>query len=182
MIKRYLNTYQAQGWKTPRRLVVVRQKMKERPKATGKQLKLFKDQGMYQNYRYSCYITNLDLSSDLVWDLYKKRADCENRIKEFKEDFGFKSFNINSFPATEAALNFMTIAYNLMSLFKQAVLKTDQLYQLKTMRYKILLIGGYITKQGNQRILKMSLAMKRRKWIKGIWTNSKDFSWPFVPT
>lgn len=175
-------TYQSDKWKAPRRLIVVRQQIEKRPKATGKQLKLFKDEGIYQNYRYSCYITNLELSAHLVWNTYKGRADCENRIKELKADFGFDSFNMQNFAATEAALNFVIIAYNIMSLFKQAVLQTNTLHQLKTLRYKIFAIGGYITKSGNQRLLNLSLNMKRRKWIEGIWNESQNFSWPFVPT
>ncbi len=175
-------TYQSDQWNTPRRLVVVRQQIKKRPKATGKQLKLFKEEGIYENYRYSCFITNLDLSAHMVWTMYRGRADCENRIKEIKEDFGFDSFNMQDFAASEAALNFVVIAYNLMSLFKQAVLHSDQLPQLKTLRYKIFAIGGYITKSGNQKLLNLSLAMKRRKWIEGIWNQSQNFSWPFVPT
>ena len=35
--------------------------------------------------------------------------------------------------------------------------------RLVVVQQKIFAIEGYITKQGNQRILKMSLAMKRRK-------------------
>lgn len=175
-------TYQSDTWKNPRRLVVVRQQIKKRPKATGKQLKLFKEEGIYQNYRYSCYITNLELSSHMVWKMYRGRADCENRIKEIKEDFGFDNFNMQDFAATEAALNFVVVAYNIMSLFKQAVLQSDTLPQLKTLRYKIFAIGGYITRSGNQKLLNLSLGMKRRKWIKGIWNESDNFSWPFVPT
>lgn len=175
-------TYQSDTWEKPRRLVVVRQQIKKRPKATGKQLKLFKEDGIYQNYRYSCYITNVDLSPHMVWKMYRGRADCENRIKEIKEDFGFDNFNMQDFAATEAALNFVVVAYNIMSLFKQAVLQSDKLHQLKTLRYKIFAIGGYITRSGNQKLLNLSLSMKRRKWIEGIWNGSRNFSWPFVPT
>lgn len=175
-------TYQSPLWEKPRRLVVVRQKIVTRPKATGKQLKLFKEDGIINQYRYSCYITNLEFSAKVVWDMYKGRADCENRIKELKQDFGFESFNMNDFAATEAALNFVVLAYNIMNLFRQAVLKSDKLHQLKTYRYKIFAIGGYITKNGNQKLLQLSVNMKRRKWIKGIWKDTHEFSWPFVPT
>lgn len=175
-------TYQGADWEKPRRLVVVRQLINKRPKATGKQLKLFQEDGIIGNYRYSCYITNLTYSAKVVWDMYKGRADCENRIKEIKQDFGFDSFNLNDFAATEAALNFTIIAYNIMALFKQAILKSDRMPQLKTMHYKIFAIGGYITKNGNQSLLQLSVAMKRRKWIEGIWNNTQKFSWPFVPT
>lgn len=175
-------TYQSDTWEKPRRLIVVRQQIKKRPKATGKQLSLFKEEGIYQNHRYSCYITNLDFSPQIIWNMYKGRADCENRIKELKQDFGFENFNMQDFAATEAALNFIIIAYNIMSLFKQAVLRSGKLHQLKTLRYKIFAIGGYITKSGNQRLLNLSLSMKRRKWIEGIWTESQQFNWPFAPT
>ena len=89
---------------------------------------------------------------------------------------------MNDFAATEAALNFVVVAYNIMGLFKQAVLQSDTLHQLKTLRYKIFAVGGYITKSGNQRLLHLSLNMKRRKWIEGIWKETQNFSWPFVPT
>jgi hypothetical protein len=175
-------TYQGDQWETPRRLIVVRQHLKDRPQATGKQLKLFQEDGIIQNYRYSCYITNLNLSPKMIWDMYRGRADCENRIKELKEDFGFDHFNMQDFAATEAALNFVIVAYNIMSLFKQAVVQSDKLHQLKTLRYKIFAVGGYITKSGNQKLLHLSLNMKRRKWIEGIWTNTQNFNWPFAPS
>ena len=173
--------YQSPTWNEARRLIVVRQKIKTRPKATGKQLKLFKEDGVINQYRYSCYITNLEFGPKVIWDMYKGRADCENRIKELKQDFGFAAFNMTDFSATEAALNFVIIAYNIMNLFRQAVLRSDKLHHLKTYRYKIFAIGAYITKNGNQKILNLSLTMKRRKWIKGIWENTQNFSWPFVP-
>lgn len=50
------------------------------------------------------------------------RADAENRIKELKYDFGADSFNIKNFSPSEATMNFVMLAYNLMSLFRQAVL------------------------------------------------------------
>lgn len=175
-------SYQSDTWEKPRRLVVVRQQIQKRPKATGKQLKLFKEEGIYENYRYSCYITNLEFSPQVVWNMYKGRADCENRIKELKHDFGFDNFNMEDFAATEAALNFILISYNIMSLFKQAVLRSDKLHHLKTLRYKIFAIGGYITKSGNQKLLNLSLSMKRRQWVEGIWKETQAFNWPFVPT
>ena len=60
-----------------------------RPKATGRTLKLFQEEGIYQNYKYSCFITNLDLPSEQIWTLYRQRADAENRIKELKIRFWF---------------------------------------------------------------------------------------------
>lgn len=44
------------------------------------------------------------MAASHVWRLYRNRVDAENRIKELKYDFGFNSFNLNGFYATEAAL------------------------------------------------------------------------------
>ena len=96
--------------------MIVRQKIKDRPQATGKQLSLFPEEEIFRNYRYSAYVTNLKLPPAEVWRLYRGRGDAENRIKELKYDFGFDSFNLNDFYATEAALTFAMIAYNLMRI------------------------------------------------------------------
>lgn len=172
--------YQSPKCEKPRRMIIVRQEISLRPKSTGKQLRLFGEEEVYKNYRYSCFITNLSLSAKMIWDAYRNRAEAENRIKELKEDFGADSFNVENFFATEAALNFVMMGYNLMSLFRQAILGTKTQQQLKTLRYKVFAIGSYITKNGNQRILKLSLAMKQRSWFEGIWSSTNLFSWPFV--
>jgi hypothetical protein len=49
---------------------------------------------------------------------------------------------------------------------------------MKTLRYKVFAIGGYIIKKGNQRILKLSLAMKRREWFTGLWMNINNIHSP----
>jgi len=170
--------YQSPLWRAPRRLVMVRQYIPKRPKATGRQLKLFKEEGIWKNYRYSCFITNLDLPVELVWALYKKRAEAENRIKELKYDFGSDSFNMQGFFATEAALLLVMMAYNFISLFRQVILKSHVNHRLKTLRYQIFAMGGYLTKNGSQRILNLSLAMKRREWFTGLWLNTSKFTVP----
>lgn len=49
----------------------------------------------------------------------------ENRIKGLRYDFGADSFNMQDFWATEAALNTVMLAYNLMSLFRQVLLRSE---------------------------------------------------------
>ena len=174
-------TYQAETWEKPRRLVMVRQEIKKRPKAAGKQLRLFPDDETYLNYRYSCYITNMKLPAKAIYDLYRGRADCENRIKEIKYDFGAGSFCMKKFWATETALNFITMAYNLMSLFRQVVLQNkNQQNFLKTIRYNTFAIGGYVIRDGNSKILKLSMAMRRREWFKGLWNQSNNVDLPLI--
>jgi hypothetical protein len=170
--------YRGHNWKISRRMIIIRQSIKMRPNATGKKLRLFEDEELYENYRYSCYVTNLDLPCHQIWNLYKQRANAENRIKELKYDFGLDSFNLNDFYATEAALNFVMIAYNLMSLFLLTIVNSPIAHRLSTMRFKLFAIGSYLIKNGNDRILKLSLAMKRREWFTGIWDRTKVFELP----
>lgn len=114
--------YQGQDWQAPRRMVAVRQRLSSRPNAVGKQLSLFDDQMEVNGYLYTCYVTTLKLSASDVWRLYRSRANCENRIKELKYDYGLDKMNQTSFKGTEASLMLMTIAYNFMSLFKQSIM------------------------------------------------------------
>ena len=172
--------YQSPYWKKPRRMVMVRQYLPLRPKATGKSLKLFKDEGIYKRYKYSCYITNMDLSSLLIWKLYRHRANAENRIKELKYDFGFDSFNMNNFWGTEAALNLVMIAYNFMSLFRLFIINSMVQERLSTLRFSTFAIGAYFIKDGRNVILKLSLGLKRREWFTGLWEASKQFSLPVI--
>jgi hypothetical protein len=115
--------YQATGWARERRLIVVRQSVK-RKTAPGKTLSLFADDPDIEGWRYGAFVTTLELPMVEVWRTYRGRADCENRIKDLEADFGLDAFNMRDFWATEAALGFAMLAYNLMSLFRQAVLRT----------------------------------------------------------
>ncbi len=172
--------YQQAGWKSPRRIIMIRQSIAERPKAGGKQLKLFKDKELYQKYRFSCLVTNLTLPPAEVWRMYRHRAEAENKIKELKYDFGFDSFNMHKFFGTEATLNFAMIAYNLMSLFRHFILRNAAQRRLSTLRYNTFAIGSYLVQNGNQVILKMSLPLKRRQWFIGLWEKSRTFSFPAI--
>lgn len=171
--------YQSPEWKASRRVVIVRQLIKERPKAPGKTLRLFEHEELHQQYRYTAYVTNLKLSAADVWRLYRGRGDAENRIKELKYDFGFDSFNLKGFYGTEAALMFAMIAYNLMSIFRQFILQGKTQQTLSTLRYRTFAIGAYFEKVHDRYILKLALNLKRREWFSGLWNQAKSFELPF---
>jgi hypothetical protein len=171
--------YQSQSWTKPRRLIIVRQRVKDRPKAKGKQLRLFAEEEIYKNYRYAAYVTSLKLAPSEIWRLYRGRGDAENRIKELKYDFGFDSFNLKDFYATEAALTFAMIAYNLMALFRTFVLQEKIQKTLATLCYRTFAIGAYFEKVNDKLVLKIALSKKRRAWFSGLWNYSKLFEYPF---
>ena len=161
--------YQGKTWDKQRRLVIVRQKIANRPNATGRTLSLFPEDEIHRNYRYSAYFTNNEFAATDVWRMYRQRGDAENRIKELKADFGAESFNLKGFYATEAALIFSMIAYNLMSIFRIFVLQEKTQKTLSTLRYRTFAIGAYFEKVGDTLKLKIALTKKRRKWFRGLW-------------
>jgi hypothetical protein len=173
--------YQALDWVKSRRMIVVRQKVSQRPQAVGKQLSLFEEDYELNGYRYTCYTTTLKLSATDVWRLYRGRANCENRIKELKYDYGLDKMNQSGFDGTEASLLLMTIAYNFMSLFKQVIIGEKVRNRLSTLRYKMLAIPSYLKESGNKVILKMALQMNRRAWIRKLWEKTDAFEFELSP-
>ncbi len=169
--------YKGYQWSKPRRMIIIRQDMGIKPKCTGKQL--FPDELIYQNYRYHTLITNLNLPAEQIWNMYKKRADSENRIEELKYDFAMNGFCLKEFYATEAAMRFVMIAYNLMSLFRQNVLQSKVQHKLSTLRYLCFAIGAWIVKDGNKKILKLSVPVQNRKWFDGLFDRVFNASPPY---
>ena len=169
--------YKAVGWKILRRMIVVRQEISQRPKATGKML--FSDDELGARYRYSCMVTDLDLSPMQVWALYRQRADAENRIKELKYDFAIDGFCLKNFWATEAAFRSIMVAYNLMSLFRFLVLQTKTQSTLTTMRFKCFALGAWVSRHAGKKVLKLSVSGKKRLWLDGLFATINDLEPPF---
>ncbi len=160
-----------------RRMVVIRQSERLKPKAMGKML--FPELEGLKEYRYQCYVTNLDLPVKAIWDLYRGRADAENRIKELKYDFGINSFCMDEFWATEAAFRMICVSYNIMSLFRQVALKGNVFPTLSTIRFQCFAIGSYIKKDGRDEVLMLSVKQKKRGWIDGLFSKVIDLGPPF---
>jgi len=167
--------YQGIKWNHSRRVVVIKQHIFKRPSAPGKLL--FPDDEIYRNYRYSAYVTNMKLSAELVWELYRKRGDAENRIKELEYDFGADNFCMQDFYATEAALRSVMVGYNLMAIFKLAVMQTKTNERITTIRLKCFSIGSWVVKSGRNEVLKLSVTMKKRVWMDGLFFNASNFKW-----
>ena len=183
--------YQANTWSKSRWVVGIRQHIERRAAPKGKTLNLFADDPVIGKWRFSALVTDLDLPAESIWRLYRGRADCENRIKELKYDFAADSFNMKDFWATEAALNTVMLAYNLMSLLRQVLLKTSAVkhsstsvqHTLQTLRYKLFAKAAYITTESRKPILNLAVAMQQRAWMQGLWDASKTFDLPatFTP-
>ncbi|MDO9510521.1 MAG: IS1380 family transposase, partial [Bacteroidales bacterium] len=138
--------YQAKGWSRPRRMVIVRKDTGTHPNTGGKLL--FPEIEEFERYKYTAFATNVEFSDLLVWQLYNQRADCENRIRELKYDYGIEGFCMEDFYATEAAFRWTMVAHNLMSLFRLQALNHKHHPVLSTMRFQCIAIGSYLVKTG----------------------------------
>lgn len=175
-------SYQASSWDAPRRVIGIRQHIKTRPQAKGKTLALFADDPDISGWRYGAIVTDLDLPTHELWRLYRGRADCENRIKELKYDFALGSLVRKSFWATQAALHWVMLAYNLMSLFRLGLQRqintSGTRHTLASLRHQLFAQAGFIVKDGRKRILKLATATQRREWMTGLWNESRSFELP----
>lgn len=169
-------TYQSPDWKIARRMVAVRKNISKLKKATGKLL-LFDEQ--IQTYRYSVYVTNLDLPTEQIWEIYKQRGDAENRIKELKYDFALETFCTSNFWGTEAAFRSILMAYNLMALFRQVVLKSRSQETLSTLRFKCFALGAWITKHARITTLKISATGEKRRWLDALFDTVPKITAPY---
>lgn len=168
--------YQSPNWDKPRRLVMVRKLVEKHPDTPGKMLSLFDDTDVINNYRYSCYITDLTLPAAEVWRLYRGRANAENRIKELKYDYGLDKINQQSFDGTEASLHFIMLAHNILNLFKKVIINERVKQRLSSLRHKMLAIPSYLKDIDNKLILNMALQMNRRQWIASLWNRLDDYN------
>ena len=168
--------YQATTWNTPRRVVVVRV-----PKREGKkvQKELFEQYEQLSLYEYSAFVTNTDLSLVEVHRRYNQRGDSENRIKELKYDYGIDGFALQNFGGMEAAFRFILVAFNIMTILKQALLSSPKNYRLSTLKFQCIAIGSYLVKNGRKLKMKLSAEGRRRHFLKHLFQNLEHIRPPY---
>ena len=73
---------------------------------------------------------------------------------------------MDDFCATETAMRFIMIAYNLMSLFRLLTLQKQPSPTLATLRFNCFAVGSWI----ENNVLKMSVPLKRRQWYDSLFS------------
>ena len=127
-----LEVQEIAGKRPGRRLIVLRQRIAQRPEAGGKTL------FDLPSYRFQALWTNLPSSVDAlaVWRRYLGRADVENRIKELGAQFGIRGLCCQSFWATEAMYHLAIAAYNLCVLLQRRLGQLEKV-ELNTLRWRL---------------------------------------------
>jgi hypothetical protein len=146
------------------RLIVVRQRITQRPQAGGKELL------EVPGYRFQAFITNLPATVNAleVWRRYNGRADLENRIKELGDQFGIKRLCVSSFWGTEALHHLAILAYNLCVLL-QRKLGQLEICQLNTLRWRLFSRAAVWSRAQGKPTLKLAVRGEdNRNWFREI--------------
>ena len=157
-------TYQAMGWPQPRRLVLLRHRIAERPEAGGK--KLIEVPG----YLFQALVTSLPTTVPplAVWRDYNGRADCENVIKELQQGFALPTLCLRCFWATEAALSLATLTYNLTVLF-QRHLGWQTKVTIQSLRFWLFINPGIIAHPAGKITIRLAVPLRERDWWSRLW-------------
>ena len=145
------------SWKQARRLVVIREEVKEGK--TKKQPKLFELKG----YSFQVIVTNLEgLAGEEVWRFYNRRANVENMIKEGVLSYGLDVTPSHRYAGNAAYFFLVMLTYNLMNWppallrnrFKELVLGQREVKRMaKWVRQRFLYIAGKLVSKGRKPIL-----------------------------
>ncbi|HEV2210268.1 MAG TPA: IS1380 family transposase [Verrucomicrobiae bacterium] len=149
-----------------RRLIVIRQRIEQRPAAGGKTLL------EVPGYRFQALVTNLPPSVDAlgVWRQYNGRADIENHIKELGEQFAVKRLCVDNFWGTEAMHHLAIAAYNLCVLLQRRLGQLEKC-ELNTLRWRLFSRAAVWSRARGKPTLKLAVrGDDHRHWWREILT------------
>lgn len=158
--------YQAMSWPHPRRLVLIRHRVRDQDEGrVGKRLL------DVPGYRFQALVTSLPAATHpplAVWRYYNGRADCENVIKELREGFALPTLCLEKFWASEAALSLATLTYNLTVLF-QRHLGWQQKVTIHSLRFWLFVTAGVLSHPGGKTTVKLAVPTRERAWWRRLW-------------
>jgi len=119
-----------------------------------------KEEGYLMNtYTYSYVITNIskyEMDELSILNYYNQRGNGENIFKELKNDFALNNFPSSEYYANGFYLQVVVSTYNIFQISKTKLFKKEwHKHRLKTIRYYIINIAGYIVRSGREIILKL---------------------------
>jgi hypothetical protein len=166
--------YQSLHWPHPRRLVLIRHRVRESDEGrVGKRLL------DVPGYRFQALVTSLPSATHpplAVWRYYNGRADCENVIKELREGFALPSLCLEKFWATEAALSLAVLTYNLTVLF-QRHLGWQQKVTIHSLRFWLFVTAGVVSHPAGKTTVKLAVPPRERDWWRRLWEKTLS-PWP----
>jgi hypothetical protein len=151
--------YQPRHWKQAHRFVVLRRPIEEEPDET-EQLTLFQA----GRFRFSAYLTNLDLKAANIFRTYHSRANVEKSIRELLYHMALSKIPTQEWIANVAFLQLLLFAYNLVHWFKRICLPEDYWSAtVETIRTDFLVLPGKLSCRAGRNVLQLPRDYHYRK-------------------
>lgn len=136
--------YEARSWKGCKRRVVYKAEVVR-----------LEEREPRDNCRY--VVTNLELTPEHVYKVYRQRGDVENRIKELKEDLYLDRTSCSRFLANQLRVLMTAAAYALLQELRLKLKGTSMATaQVGTLRLKLLKVGGRLERSARRICLHLS--------------------------
>jgi len=143
--------YKPLKWKKAHRFIVVRRPVDEDPDEAD-QLTLLQ----VGRYKYSAYVTNLNLKAENVWRTYHSRANIEKSIRELLYHLALNKIPTQEWTANVAFFQMLLFAYNLVHWFKRLCLPKDYFTAtVETIRSDFLVLPGKLTCRAGRNVLQL---------------------------
>ena len=113
-------------------------------------------------------VTNMEKDPETVYQVYRERGDCENRIKELKDGLYLDRLSCSSFWANQLRLLLVAAAYVLMQELRLRLKATPLARaQIETLRLQLLKIGGQVKRSVRRIVIHLAANHPwRGRWYK----------------
>lgn len=109
------------------------------------------------------FVTNMALSAENIYGLYRKHAQVETIIGELKSGFGSVKSHCRQFNVNQSLTQLCGIAYNMKTLYASQILKCDgRIPDIETIRDEELHIPGYFANHGGKKIFNIVIPSFKR--------------------
>jgi len=131
-------------------------------------------------YLYRAIATNRDAwSNSQIVHWYNQRAeDSENRIKEFKLDFGGDTLPCSDFEANALYFLISALSYNLFALMRQLLPEALSRHRCTTIRWRLYAMAAKVIKTGRQIYVK--LQTKNQRLLADVLRSLASFDPPLI--
>jgi hypothetical protein len=168
---------QLQGWSRSRRVIVLRRRLKERPKAAKEQSSQLKLPGWAWEhkggewYEHAVLVTSWEEKDIMaVAQAYRDRADSENMFDELKNQWGWTGFSTQDLKRSQLMARMVALIFNWWSLFTRMA-SGEKHGEAITTRPQFLEGIARYTKHANQRYLSISSLHAKAKKIANVITS-----------
>ncbi len=113
--------------------------------------------GEISSYKYACLTTNdLTITEDRAFEVYNKRANIENAIKELKENYQLGKIVTENFDANDVITQVQMLTSTLVQLLKNEVLppKMSRM-RLSTLRTQVFNVPGCLVHWARRQITRI---------------------------